>query len=104
MIPSLREVTMDPELTAGARNAVRVCLCVQPSEKVTLITDHATLPIAASLAAEIEEVGAPYCAWVLEEAAERPLREMPDAILEDLQSESARRRRPWNRLEVHVVE
>jgi aminopeptidase len=88
MIPSLREVTMDPELTVGARNAVRVCLRVQPSEKVTLIADQATLPVAASLAAEIEEVGAPCRAWVLEEAAPRPLREMPAPILRDLETSS----------------
>ncbi|HXJ94495.1 MAG TPA: aminopeptidase [Terriglobia bacterium] len=86
MIPMLREVTMDPELTVGARNAVRVCLRVQPSEKVTLITDHATLPVAASLAAEIEYLGAPYRAWVLEEVAPRPLGDMPTEILADLET------------------
>lgn len=86
MIQTFRDVPVDPELTAGARNAVRVCLRVQPSEKVTLITDRATLAIAASLAAEIEYVGAPYRAWVLEDAAERPLGEMPAPILEDLET------------------
>ena len=77
---------MDPELTAGARNAVRVCLRVQPAEKVTLITDRASLAIAGSLAAEIEDVGAPCCAWVLEEVAPRPLGDMPAEILADLET------------------
>ena len=86
MIPLLREVTMDPELTAGARNAVLVCLRVQPSEKVTLITDRATLPVAASLAAEIEDVGAGCGAWVLEEVAPRPLGDMPAEVLADLET------------------
>jgi len=86
MIPAFREVPIDPQLTLGARNAVRVCLKVQPSEKVTLITDRATLPIAAALSAELESVGAPYRAWMLEEAAQRPLGEMPASILGDLES------------------
>ncbi len=79
-------MTMDPELTPGARNAVRVCLRVQPSEKVTLITDHATLPVAASLAGEIENIGAPYKAWILEEVAPRPLGDMPPEVLADLET------------------
>jgi leucyl aminopeptidase (aminopeptidase T) len=53
---------------------------------VTLITDRDTLPIAASLAAEIEAVGAPYRAWVLEDEAPRPLAAMPEAILADLET------------------
>jgi len=86
MIQTLREETMDPELTMGARNAVGVCLRVQPAEKVTLITDRATLPVAASLAAEIEYLGAPYSAWVLEEVAPRPLADMPAEVLADLET------------------
>ncbi|HUI42387.1 MAG TPA: aminopeptidase [Terriglobia bacterium] len=77
---------LDPELTAGARNAIQVCLRVQPSEKVTLITDQVSLPIAASLAAEIQSVRAPCRAWVLEELAPRPLADMPPSILADLET------------------
>jgi aminopeptidase len=80
------DIPLDPELIAGARNAIRVCLCVQPSEKVTLITDRVSLPIAASLASEIETVGAPCRAWVLEELAPRPLQEMPREVLADLET------------------
>jgi len=39
-------VAFDPELTPGARNAIRVCLDVQERERVTLVTDRATLEIA----------------------------------------------------------
>ena len=46
----LSNLPFDPELTPGARNAVKVCLRVQPSEKVTVITDEATKEIAASIA------------------------------------------------------
>ena len=50
--------TVDPELLPGARNAIRVCLNVQPHERVTLITDRECADIAASLVHEIEDVGA----------------------------------------------
>ena len=39
-------VSSDPEFAPGARNAVNVCLRVQPDEKVCLITDEITLEIA----------------------------------------------------------
>jgi aminopeptidase len=79
-------IPFDPELTPGARNAVRVCLRVQPGEKVTVITDEVTKEIAASLVRELEAVGAPYRAWVLEDLAPRPLGDLPQEILEDLET------------------
>ena len=60
---------VDPELLPGARNAIRVCLNVQPPERVTVITDRECEEIAASLVHEIEQVGAPYHAFVLEDVA-----------------------------------
>ena len=79
-------VPFDPELTPGARNAVRVCLRIEPWEKVTLITDEASLEIAASLARELRELGAGHRAFVLEEYAPRPLVDMPREILEDMET------------------
>ncbi len=76
----------DPELAPGARNAVRVCLRVEPSEKVTLIADEACLEIAASIAHEVRDAGARHRAFLLEELAPRPLMDMPPAILEDMES------------------
>jgi leucyl aminopeptidase (aminopeptidase T) len=80
----LSTLTFDPELTPGARNAVKVCLRILPSEKVTVITDDATREIAASLVRELEAVGAPYRAWILEELAPRPLTDLPREIVDDL--------------------
>jgi aminopeptidase len=74
----------DPELTPGARNAVRVCLAVQPNEKVTLITDRECEEIAASLAREIADVGAPFRVFVLEEEAPRPLAALPASVAADM--------------------
>jgi len=81
----LNTIPFDSELTPGARNAVGVCLRVQPSERVTVITDDASIEIAAALARELEQVGAPYHAFVLEELAERPLARLPQMILDDLE-------------------
>jgi aminopeptidase len=82
----LSTLPFDPELTPGARNAVNVCLRVQPGEKVTVITDEATKEIAASLVHELEAVGAPYRAWVLEDLAPRPLSDLPHEIIQDLKT------------------
>ncbi len=82
----LNQMAFDPELTLGARNAVRVCLRVQPSEKVTVITDEVSLEIAASIVRELEEVGCRYQTWVLEDVATRPLTDLPLAIADDLET------------------
>jgi aminopeptidase len=82
---SLENISFDSELTPGARNAVKVCLRVQPDERVTVITDEATKEIAASMAHELERIGAPYRAWILEEVTERPLSGLPAPIADDLE-------------------
>ena len=82
----LSTLPFDPEYTPGARNAVKVCLRIQPSEKVTVITDEATREIAASIVHELESIGAPYRAWVLEELAQRRLIDLPPEIVADLET------------------
>lgn len=82
----LKTIPFDSELTPGARNAVEVCLRVQASERATVITDEASLEIAAAIARELENVGARYHAFVLEELAERPLAKLPPEIAEDLET------------------
>lgn len=78
-------IAYDPDLAPGARNAVETCLRLEPRERVTLISDFEAREIAAALVHEIERVGAPYRAFVLEELAERPLRDgMPAEVLSDL--------------------
>jgi len=82
----LTTLAFDPELTPGACNAVSVCLRIQPSEKVTVITDDATKEIAASLLRELENLGCRHNAWILEDLAPRPLTDLPADILADLES------------------
>jgi aminopeptidase len=81
----LNQFSFDPQLTPGARNAIRVCLRVQPTERVTVITDDASLEIAAAIAHELEAVGAEYHSWVLEEVSTRPLNDLPQVIADDLE-------------------
>ena len=65
---------------------MNVCLRVQPEEKVCVITDEATLEIAAAIVEELEKLGSPHRVWVLEDLAERPLKDLPPEILADLET------------------
>jgi len=80
----VKEVKLDA-LQPGAANAVRVCLNVQPHERVTVISDVACHEIGEALVREIEAVGARYAAFVLEDEAPRPLTALPDRIAADLE-------------------
>jgi aminopeptidase len=82
----VNQVAFDPEYTQGARNAVNVCLRIQPTEKVCVITDEETIEIAAAVVHELEVLGASYHAWVLEDLAQRPLKDLPWAILDDMET------------------
>src|SRR3954452_3417612 len=84
MSTNLKSIDFDPELRQGAHNAVYVCLNVQPSEKVTVITDQASEEIAASLVAELEDRRCTYNIFVLEDLAPRPHIDMPEAVWQDL--------------------
>ena len=64
VLTDLSKTSFDPELSPGAHNAVYTCLRIQPSEKVTIITDNESREIAASIAAELQKLGAPFKAFV----------------------------------------
>ena len=83
---SLLSLTFDSVLSEGARNAVRICLRVQPEEKVTLIADRATSEVAASLAHELDELGCAHNEFILEDLASRPLTDFPAEIARDMES------------------
>lgn len=82
----LSNAPFPPSFQQGARNAVSTCLRIQPDEKVTVITDEATLAVAASIGVELDRLGCHWNGFVLEEQAPRPLNGMPDAILEDMET------------------
>jgi leucyl aminopeptidase (aminopeptidase T) len=85
-IRALHQAPIDPELMPGARNAIERCLRVQPDEKITLITDLVSVDIGAALGRVLEEHEFHFNAWVLELLAPRPLDNMPQPILADLES------------------
>ena len=78
--------TFDPELTPGAYNAVYTCLRIQPDEKVTLITDTVSQEIAASIAAQLTQLGCQWTAFTVEDLAPRPLVGMPKEVLDDMET------------------
>ena len=86
VLTDLTKTTFDPELSPGAYNAVNTCLRIQPSEKVTLITDNECREIAASIAQELVKLGSPFKAFVLEDLAPRPLSDLPPEIAEDMET------------------
>ncbi|WP_158747932.1 aminopeptidase [Acidobacterium sp. S8] len=83
---ALLRTSYPAEFVPGAHAAVSACLRIQPQEKVTLITDRETVPIAAAIAEELEKNGCRWNVFVLEELAPRPLKGMPSAVLEDMES------------------
>jgi leucyl aminopeptidase (aminopeptidase T) len=82
----LLSINYPAEFQPGALSAVTTCLRIDPSEKVTLITDRATEPIAASIGAQLAERGCPWNVFVLEDLAPRPLIDMPAAVLADMET------------------
>jgi len=82
----LADQPFDAALSPGAHNAIHTCLRVKPDEKTTVITDLASLEIAASLARQLDQQAPNYRVWVLEELAPRPLLSMPGEVLDDMES------------------
>ena len=81
----LNQLAFDPEYAPGCYNAVNVCLRIRANERVCVITDRGTADIAAGIVHELEKLGSPYHAWILEDLAPRPLKDLPREILEDLE-------------------
>lgn len=73
--------TAPHELMPGAKNAVETCLSISAGEHVVLIADELSKPVAASLTAAVQERGANYSAFLLEDFGPRPMREAPAEIL-----------------------
>jgi leucyl aminopeptidase (aminopeptidase T) len=72
------------ELCPGARNAVEVCLNIQPGERVALIGDEASRAVAASLEHALDHRGADTRPLLIESVTGRPMASAPPEILETL--------------------
>jgi leucyl aminopeptidase (aminopeptidase T) len=86
VLTDITRIEFDPQFSPGAYSAVNTCLRIQPSEKVTLITDNACREIAASIAQELIKVRCAYKAFVLEDLTPRPLAGLPREIAEDMET------------------
>src|ERR1700743_2230924 len=82
---ALLDTPFPQEFIPGAHAAVFPCLHIEPQEKITLIADRETAPIAAAIASELAANGCRWNAFVLEDLAPRPLKDMPAAVLEDME-------------------
>jgi aminopeptidase len=76
----------DPALSLGARNAVRTCLRITEGQRVTVITDLESVEIAAAIAQELAAIAADFRVWILEDHGTRPLVDMPQVVLDDLET------------------
>ena len=74
------------DLLPGARNAVNTCLAVRPDERVILISDEASAPVAASLGAALDEVGCIWHGIVVERVTTRPQTELCPVIRQALET------------------
>ena len=75
---------MLPEYARGARNAVRTCLNVREGDRVALIKTRSVEDIARALEEEAQNAGADVRSWVMEEVVERPAREFPRSLADEL--------------------
>lgn len=82
---NLAQVSYDPAYDKAAKNAIEVCLRVEPDEYAVLITDHETASIAASLYFALHKAGAKVKTFVVEDYTERPMLTMPQVILDELE-------------------
>src|SRR4051794_34811356 len=78
-----------PDLVPGARNAVEVCLGIQPGERVALIADRASAAVAASIASVLDAVGAAFEGVLIEDVATRPMTAAPAEVLAALERADA---------------
>ena len=74
------QTTYAEELVPGARNAIQTCLRVRPREHVVIVTDRETEEIAASLADQAREVGAPSETHIMDDYGARPMLTLPASI------------------------
>jgi aminopeptidase len=89
MMPTSFFGPSSPDLEPGARNAVEVCLAVQPHERVALIADAASSAVAASIASILDELAAPWEGVLIEQVSARPLAAAPVEVLQALERADA---------------
>src|SRR5918912_147209 len=72
------------EYAAGARNAVRTCLGIRQGDRVAVVKDRDREDIASAIEREAEAAGATVRSWTMEDWVERPARELPARLAEEI--------------------
>ncbi len=70
-----------PDLLPGAHNAVNTCLAVRRDERVALVADEASRPVASSLEQALADAGADARCLLFESVARRPITAAPAEVL-----------------------
>lgn len=70
------------DLLPGARNAIMVCLNVQPYNKVLIVADRRNQRIGNALEQAVQEVGASAHKFIIEDYGPRPTLKFPQPILQ----------------------
>ena len=84
--PSLStQLSYDPELIPGARNAIEVCLKVKPEQAVYILADRKTLSVGQAIYDAALKVSHKVTFRVLEDHVERPAKVLPAALMDPLE-------------------
>ena len=75
---------MRQDFAPGARNAVRACLNISEVDRVAVVKDRASRQIADAIEEEARSTGAEVRSWTMEDHVDRPAREFPTAIGEEI--------------------
>ena len=76
---------VNPELLAGAKNAVETCLAIRPGENVALVFDEPSREVATGLAYALAQQRARWTEYCVEDYAPRPLTGAPKEVLAGLE-------------------
>ena len=75
---------MRQDFAAGARNAVGACLNIGGGDRVAVVKDRTSGEIADAIEEEARSTGAEVRSWTMEDHVERPAREFPRTIGEEI--------------------
>lgn len=75
----------DKKLIPGAKNAIEVCLNVQPDQAVYILTDRATQSVGWAIYEAAKPVARSVVIKVIEDHCQRPTKVLPDEIMAPLE-------------------
>lgn len=77
-------IHIEADVMAGARTAAGVCMGVKPGDRVAVISDQATAMVGEALVRASLDLDGEARLFLLEDYATRPIRELPEALVEAL--------------------